>query len=263
MDPVGSVEGETPFYVTGGEGPSLVLVHSGGMAHQEWDVHRERLEQRFRVLALDLPGHGRSPLPDEGLTVAGLADAVEAVLDDAGVGSAHVVGSSMGGAAALHLALTRPQRVDRLVLFRIGHRASSQRVRDELGLADPERWRAIGLAEHLSSIHEPQGGPDAWKDVIERAANLPEQGTDSEDATEADLEHVEAPTLVVVGDRDPLVPLEEALTMYRAIPDADLWVIPRATHVAATKTWRRGHFEEEIVRFLLSKRPGDSPSRTR
>jgi pimeloyl-ACP methyl ester carboxylesterase len=243
-----------PHYVDEGEGPALVLLHSGGMAHQEWDVHREAFEQRFRVLAPDLPGHGRTPLTSETLTVAGMRDAVEAAMEDAGVGSAHVVGSSMGGAVALRLAAERPDLVDRLVCFRIGYRRDTKDVANELSLDDPDYWRRIGMAEWLSRVHEPQGGPQAWKQVVDRAANLPRRDPDAHSLDEEDLATIEAPTLVVAGDRDPIVPVEEGLAMYRTIPEADLWIIPHAAHVVAARTWRREAFQEEVVRFLRDTR---------
>lgn len=252
-----------PHYLDEGTGQPLVLLHSGGMAHQEWEVHLEAFTPRYRVLAPDLPGHGRTPLEGE-LTVAKMSRAVVAMLDDAGVDSAHLLGSSMGGGVGLHLALEHPDRLDRLVLFRIGYRRETTNVADELALDDPEYWHRIGMAEWLSRVHEPQGGPQAWEQVVHRAAHLPETDDTAHDLDSADLGDIEAPTLVVAGDRDPVVPVEEAVEMYRSIPKADLWIIPHATHVVAARTWRREIFAKEVVRFLKDARRGveaASPSR--
>lgn len=239
-----------PYHVDRGDGEPLMLLHSGGMAHQEWNVHRDAWEQRFRVVTPDLPGHGRTPLVGEELTVAGMVEAVVALLDELGVEAAHVVGSSMGGSVALKLALEHPDRVRRLVLFRIGYRREGAKVQQALALDDPEHWEQRGMATWLSRIHEPQGGPEAWKQVIHRAATLPQRDPAGRDLTTAALEGIDAPTLLVVGDRDPLVPVEEALEMYRAIPRSDLWILPHASHVVASRTWRKAAFEQEIDRFL-------------
>lgn len=241
--------GETPFYLDEGRGHPLALLHSGGMAHQEFREHAEALADRFRVLAPDLPGHGRTPLEGR-LTVERMADSVAAMLEDAGVERAHLLGSSMGGAVALWTALERPSLVDRLVLFRIGYKRGGKSVARDLALDDPAYWEGVGLADRLAEIHEPQGGPDAWERVIERDAHLFEEDPERHDHTEADLAGIEAPTLVVAGDRDPLVPVEEAVEMYRAIPDADLWIVPRASHVVGAHTWRSGAFRQEVARFL-------------
>jgi len=245
---------ETPHYVDDGTGEPLVLLHSGGMAHQEWGVHREAFADRYRVIAPDLPGHGRTPLAADQLTVAGMVEAVEAVYEDAGIEQAHLVGSSMGGGVALRLADERPHLVDRLVAFRIGFRRETKDVATELSLDDPSYWERLGMDEWLARIHEPQGGPEAWKDVVHRAAHLPREDPDAHRLDEDDLAEIEAPTLVVAGDRDPIVPVEEAVAMYRSIPEADLWIVPHASHVVAERTWRREAFQDEVLRFLKDAR---------
>lgn len=248
-----------PFYLDEGRGEALVLLHSGGMAHHEFREHAGALSERFRVLAPDLPGHGRTPLAGE-LTVERMADSVAAMLDDAGLDSAHVLGSSMGGAVALWTAIHRPALVDRLVLFRIGFRREGKSVARDLALDDPAYWEGVGLAERLAEMHEPQGGPDAWRAIIERDATLFERDPERHEHAREDLEAIDAPTLIVAGDRDPLVPVEEAVEMYRAIPDADLWIVPRASHVVAAQTWRSGAFRSEVERFLsTSRQPRPDP----
>jgi 3-oxoadipate enol-lactonase len=244
-----------PHYLDDGDGDPLVLLHSGGMAHQEWNVHREALTQRFRVLAPDLPGHGRTPLAGETRTVREMRQAVEAMLADADVDRAHVVGSSMGGAVALRLALEGPELVDRLVSFRAGYRRDTKDVVDDLRLDDPGYWRSVGMAEWLARIHEPQGGEDAWQTVVARAARLSRNDPEAHRVTREQLAEIQAPTLVVAGDRDPIVPVEEAVEMYETIPEADLWIIPHAGHVVAARTWRREPFGEEITRVLRDTRP--------
>ena len=64
------------------------------------------------------------------------------------------------------------------------------------------------------------------------------------------LERIAQPTLIVVGDRDPVAPLDQILEMFGAIPHCGLWVMPCATHVTATSTWRAESFALEVTRFL-------------
>ena len=68
------------------------------------------------------------------------------------------------------------------------------------------------------------------------------------------LERITQPTLIVVGDRDPVAPLEQILEMFGAIPHCGLWVLPYATHVTATNTWRAESFALEVTRFLRQRR---------
>ncbi len=65
-----------------------------------------------------------------------------------------------------------------------------------------------------------------------------------------DLAQIQAETLIIVGERDPLIPLSTVVDMYDTIPQCALWVMPKATHITASNTWRAPAFAEEISRFL-------------
>ncbi|RME08974.1 MAG: alpha/beta fold hydrolase, partial [Ardenticatenia bacterium] len=148
----------TLYFIEEGEGPALLLLHSGGMSSEEWRRHIPAFAKHFRVIAPDLPGHGRSPLPEnEPLSIGAMARAVRTLLDDLGIAEAHVLGSSMGGAVALRLTLDAPERVSRLILYRVHYTKDPALYRHTLDIANPERWRQVGLDKWLSQIHTPQG----------------------------------------------------------------------------------------------------------
>ena len=94
----------------------VLLMHGLGYTRQGWGPLRELLARRYRVLSFDNRGIGESEIPPGPYTVEELARDAAQVLDEAGVGRAHVVGASLGGFAAQALAADRPERVDRLVL---------------------------------------------------------------------------------------------------------------------------------------------------
>ena len=88
----------------GGSGPPLVLLHGFTATWRAWELVLPALEERFDVFAPTLPGHAGGPaFPDEP-TAEGMVDQLEGMLDEAGIGTAHLVGNSLGGYAALHLA---------------------------------------------------------------------------------------------------------------------------------------------------------------
>ena len=96
--------------------PWLILIHGMGFDRSGWDPVLPALRRRFRLVLMDNRGTGRSGQPDGSFAVADMAGDVVAVLDAAGIGRAHVLGASLGGMVAQELAITRPQRVGRLVL---------------------------------------------------------------------------------------------------------------------------------------------------
>ncbi len=237
-------------YTETGTGEALILLHSGGMSGAEWKPQLRFLERHFRVIAPDQLGHGKSPMVSEKLAIGDIGRELIELMNKLSIDRAHLVGSSMGGAVSLWLTVNYPQRVKKLVLFRVGYRKTEDTHAGTRSMADPDYWRSVGLHNWLSETHHPQGGPEAWKRVIGRVPEALDPAT-SDHAHELEvLANIAQPTLIVVGDRDPLVPLEHALKMFRTIPKASLWVLPYATHVTATNTWRADCFALEITRFL-------------
>lgn len=241
------------YYQTYGERtkPALVLLHSGGMAGIEWQRHITPLAENFYVLLPDLPGHGQSVLPDSAeLSISLMAQSVTEMLQREACQRAHILGSSMGGAVALWIALNQPSVVDKLIIYRIGYSKNSATYAQTQAMANPDYWRQYGLQGWLSKIHQPQGGDDAWKTVIARVSRVLNPQTGEHQHRLADLRSIQAETLLIAGDRDPLIPLSSLLEMHEAISHSALWIMPNATHITATNTWRAAAFCEEVSRFL-------------
>ena len=240
----------TLHYSESGQGEPLILLHSGGMSGAEWKPQIPLFSRSFRVIVPDQLGHGRSPMVAERLTVADMGRAVLGLMDELNLSQAHLVGSSMGGAVGLWLTLYHPDRVSKLVLYRAGYRKDEDTHAGTRSMADPAYWRSVGMHKWLSDFHHPQGGPDAWEEVIGRVSEALEPATTDHAHDLEVLECIFQPTLIVVGDRDPVAPLDQILEMFGAIPNCGLWVMPYATHVTATNTWRAESFTLEVTRFL-------------
>ena len=105
------------YTLHGSKGPPVVLLQGLGLSSRFWFDVPERLSDTRRVIAIDNRGTGRSDKPKRPWTMGTMADDVAAVLDDAGIDKAFVVGISMGGMIAQHVALRHPDRVRGLVLL--------------------------------------------------------------------------------------------------------------------------------------------------
>ncbi|HEX3629337.1 MAG TPA: alpha/beta fold hydrolase, partial [Candidatus Dormibacteraeota bacterium] len=129
-----SVDGVNIHYFCGGSGSPLVLVHGlGSSAAVEFYFNLEPMAANHRVLAIDLPGFGRSDKPALEYTIALFVNAVRHVMRSESLERAAVMGVSMGGRVALGLALDSPEMVDRLILV------------DALGVGPPRRVLAYRL----------------------------------------------------------------------------------------------------------------------
>ena len=207
--------------------PPLVALHGGiGTGHYHWSKQIKGLSEHFRLHLPDLPGHGQTPLPDDGSYNREIqVDAVEEYLD--GVGApVHVAAFSMGGHASLALAARRPEIFASLTLIGVS-------VREHDGLDgwrhkfDPDKLEESYpvWARHLSKIHEPLGGPDAWKDVCRRDSKGLRVDVDV-----AELEAVQCPILLVRGDSDPAVDPSHYAELREIWPHAEEFVVPGGAH---------------------------------
>ena len=209
-----------------GGAADLVLLHGGiGTGSYHWGRQGEALTGRFRVHLPDLPGHGHTPPPDGDLTREVLVDALAGLLDTFD-GPVHVGGFSMGGHTALALAERSPERFASLMLVGVA-------ITDHAGLGDwRSRFDPDVLAEtypmwvrQLSRIHEPLGGPEAWRDVCRRDSQGMDVSVDPDR-----LAALDAPVLLVRGDRDPVADREHYATLRGAWPQADEAVVPAGQH---------------------------------
>jgi 4,5:9,10-diseco-3-hydroxy-5,9,17-trioxoandrosta-1(10),2-diene-4-oate hydrolase len=116
-----TVAGTPIFFAEAGEGPSVVMLHGGGPGASgvsNYSRNIDALAEHFRVIVPDMPGYGRSGKGvDQSDPFGYLAGMIRGLLDELGLATAHLVGNSYGGAAALRLALDTPQRVGKLVLM--------------------------------------------------------------------------------------------------------------------------------------------------
>jgi pimeloyl-ACP methyl ester carboxylesterase len=232
-------------YQVGGTGPPVILIHGLSGSARWWAKNVEDLTQDFRVYAVDLLGFGAS-----GGRQRFLLDQAAAILaawmDRIGIARASVVGHSMGAFVAAELAADYPERVERLVLV------APAMLPYERRLWHPTR----GL---LGTLRQVPGGflPMLIADAV-RAGPITLPSAARQLLT-ADLrpkfERIMAPTLVVCGERDRLVPPAFGQRLVRDLPNAELVVLPDADH---NPMWEQPAAFNRIVRAFLAS-DGDRP----
>jgi 3-oxoadipate enol-lactonase len=227
--------------VDGETGPAVMLGASLGTDLSLWDELAADLSRDHRVVRFDTRGHGRSPAPDGGYTLEGLAADVVALADELGIDRFAYVGLSLGGAIGQVLALTHPQRLTSLVL------ACTAPV-----FGEPATWRErAGLVRRdgLEPLVEPTFGrwftdefrssqPEQVARVRDMFLATPRAGyagcceaLATYDVTDR-LGRIEVPTRVVIGAEDPGTTPEVGRSMVAAIRNADLVVVEGAAHIA-------------------------------
>jgi pimeloyl-ACP methyl ester carboxylesterase len=223
------------FYKEHGRGRPLVLFHGGSLSGESWDPYLAAFTDHYRVIVPDTPGHGRSGVPASTLSYPGLADDMAAFISALGLSKPLIAGYSDGGQIALEIGMRHPGLAGALVVggaffrFNSSCRAWLQTVFGETTSpeedADLLRRNHPEWAAWLEQIY----GPDVWPSVT---ARLKPMWTTPFDYSPEALERIAVPTLVLVGDRDEIVPVEEAVELFRKLPAAELAVVPGADHGA-------------------------------
>jgi len=238
--PYAAVNGLSMYYEVHGEGAPLLLLHGGaGSIPETWIPF---FAPKFRVVAIEQMGHGRTgDAMDREFNYHAMAEDTVELMRQLEVESAAVVGYSDGGIIGLDIAIHHPGRVTRLVLTGANTRVDgytlecqeSARTFDPAGEPAPDSYASLS-----------PDGAEHWPIVLGR---LQRMWVAEPAFTQAEVQGIGAPTLVVVGDGDLVTP-EHAVEMFRTIPNAHLCIVPNAGH---------GVMPRESVLAFLDGAPAD------
>jgi abhydrolase domain-containing protein 6 len=229
---------------------TLVLVHGFGDSAETWSLVVPRLKNEWRIVAPDLAGFGRTPIPPEGMRFSVLTDYLSRFLDAVSVHKAALAGNSLGGAVAIRYTADHPERVSHLFLLD----SAGLQPGATIHVAQAKtREEARQLVKAVSGTN-PRYVPNFVLDDIVRRAQEParQQYRDSDEPTDVReyLSRVKAPTAVVWGELDELIPLEQSARMHAEIEDSGLIVLPGVGHVPQLQAPKR---LAEIIRSRLDR----------
>ncbi len=253
------------FYESFGSGPTLVLLHGFPLDRTIWRPQAEKLSKKYRVITPDLRGHGLSEAPEGVYTMDLYASDLKAVLDSIGVRAVVLGGLSMGGYVAFAFYRLFKERVHGLILVDTKAEADSPEARARreeqalsvlkngsgeiagqlIGRMFTEKTLTVNpvLAERVRRMMEntsPVGIAGALRGMAERR-----------DSTQL-LASIKVPTLVIVGEEDPITPVSDARRMVGMIPGSELVVVPGAAHLTSLE---KPDEVSRAVRRLLERIP--------
>jgi pimeloyl-ACP methyl ester carboxylesterase len=233
-------------YDVRGQGPPLVLIQGLGVGRWGWEPVADRLARRFQVITIDNRGIGASDSPSGPYSARVMAEDVRAVLDNAGLASVSVVGTSLGGMVAQELALAHPGRVDRLVLVATipgGRLTAAMPFRTAYLLAwgplMADEVRLRGFVSHTLGAQTVRRRPEVVERLLARKRAHPQ----SEQAWRAqatagvlfDLRgrqrRITQPTLIMQGTADQVVNPANGEVLAGLIPDARLEYVDGTGHL--------------------------------
>jgi len=226
-EPTGWIEtlnGVHLYYEFHGTGEPLVLLHGFSGSSQDWAPSTAAFRGGFQLLVPDLRGHGRSSVLSKPFRHDEAAADLLALLDRLQIDTCKGLGISAGGNVLLHMATRQPERVKAMVLVSATpyYPAPARAIMRTYAESLPEPQREFLRRSHPGGDAQIQ----ALMDSIRAFAN----SYDDMNFTPPYLSTIQARTLIVQGDRDPLYPVELSIEMAKAIPRSSLWIVPGGGH---------------------------------
>lgn len=233
------VNGMDMFYEDYGVGRPLILLHGGRSTSQTWQPFLPILTPHFRVITPDSRAHGRSNNPTGVLSYRLMANDIAAFIQALNLVKPFVFGYSDGGQIALELGMHYPTIPEALVIGAAWYKFSPiyLNTMKSAGFESPgevnfgriqtesPEWVEEMKRDHVSSVD-----PDYWQTLLKQISVM---WWTALDYTRKDFQKIVAPSLVLLGDRDGIIELQQAVDMYQFIPNAELFIIPKADHFTA------------------------------
>lgn len=254
-----NIHGLTIDYETHGDGPAIVCVHGLGGTANIWHAQRVTLSKYYRVVTYDLSGSGRSEKSRREYSIDAWADELSGLMDHLQLTQAVVMGHSMGTVIAQRFAAKYPQRTTALVLagalvelnpptkdvFRqraeLAEKEGMVPVADMVitgGLSAGSREKNLaltGMVREMLAANDPACYAAHCRALV--AGSVKD-----------DQPKIACPTLVIVGDQDPVTPLVLTLRIARAIKNSQIRIVPETAHMTMLES--PGPFNAAVLEFL-------------
>lgn len=223
------------YYESHGQGQPLILLHAGTLSSESWRPYLASFAERYRVITPDSRGHGRSDNPAGEMSYRLLADDMAAFVQALELHKPLIAGYSDGGQIALEIGMRYPDLPQCLIVGGACVRITAATCAWVRGVFGGEEGSDVDI-EYFTRNHpdwaallEQLYGADSWKPLLVQIKSM---WTMPLNYGPDDFSQVRVPTLVLTGDRDELIPLEESVEMYRLLPNAEFSVVPGADHGA-------------------------------
>jgi pimeloyl-ACP methyl ester carboxylesterase len=253
------------YYEAKGEGFPLVMIMGLGANLDWWEPHMiQEHSKNFRTIVFDNRGAGRTEVSNKDYTIRLLADDTAGLMDALGISKAHVLGISMGGMIAQELALGYPEKVEKLVLCstNCGGERTIQPSEETVNMlmrggTAPSAEERAKLTLSLCLTHEfMEKNPSYVESMTQRVLKTPispeafirQARAVMSFGTFDRLPGIKAPTLVLHGKRDVLIPPENGSILAKAIPNARLVLLESSAHALAEDTEQ---VTDAVTDFLL------------
>jgi pimeloyl-ACP methyl ester carboxylesterase len=237
-----TIDGLKLYYEDSGKGTPLILLHHFFATGEQWKAYVPQLTKTYRVINVDLPGHGRSDVMDTTINYfhEKAAGYIIGLIKMLKLDSVYIMGASSGSFIGLYVSTMKPLLVKRLIVVG-GQIYYSKQTRDLM------TSRHVGRAPAAGSIKN-HGEKEAWQ--LERQFSHFRELYGDPSFTPDVLATITAKALIIHGDNDDIAPVSNALEMYKYIPGSHLWIVPNGKHIPPSEPGMEPEFTRTVLAFL-------------
>jgi pimeloyl-ACP methyl ester carboxylesterase len=223
----------------------LILLHGALGSGVQMAALETILAEHYTIHRPDFPGHGGSAMP-ETFSIELFAENIRDYCAARQISSCSIFGYSMGGYVALYLANKSPELVNKLITLGTKFNWDEATAAKEAGKLQPEVME-VRIPSLVQLLHE-HHAPNSWKEVVQKTAHLL-TGLGKENLLSTEVfKKIQAPVLLMHGDQDRMVSIEETVNVFRQLPDARLCVLPDTAHAIEAVDWSMA--APLVLRFL-------------
>lgn len=234
-----TIDGNNIYYEVYGEGEPLFLLHPWTLSSKYWIPYVSDFEQDYEVYLIDLPGHGRSDAFDKNWTVNNSTQILNGLVEYLGLEQIRAIGFSYGADVIFQLTTINPKLLKSIIT--IGA-AGTYDAKDFPGHIE---YFSVSNLDNLSWINAYQLDDEHINGMLNYYINYKIILNDKQ------LKNIDSDVLLILGDDDDSMPLEEVARFRRNLPNSDLWILPNSQHGA-----HEGHSSEfiRVSKTFLSKK---------
>ncbi|GAA4460355.1 alpha/beta hydrolase [Nemorincola caseinilytica] len=207
---------------------TLLLLHGAIGSSSQLMPLADALSATYDVHVPDLPGHGGRAFADAPFSMQLFAQSVLAYMDEKGLSKVSIFGYSMGGYVGMYLARHHAHRMNKVITLATKYHWDEATAAKEILMLDPAKIEAKlpAFAATLQQRH----APNDWKEVLKKTADMMVALGVNNTLKQEDHAAITTPVLVLLGDRDKMVTQDETLAVYKALPTAQLGILPGTPH---------------------------------
>jgi len=205
----------------------LLLLHGAIGASNQLLPLSKILAKDFKVYTIDFSGHGGKGMPNV-FSIETFAKDVLDFLEINELDKVSIFGYSMGGYVGMYIAKHYPEKIEKIVTLATKFHWDETIAAREVQMLNPEKieTKIPAFAQTLQQRHQ----PNDWKDVLRKSSLMLEALGRNNTLKQEDHATIDIPSLILLGDRDKMVSLEETVAIYKTLPNAQMAVLPNTAH---------------------------------